>query len=238
MTTGRLHADEIPTDVDLVRRLLAAQFPQWADLPLAPVPSAGTDNAIYRLGADMAVRLPRIHWATGQIAKEWVWLPRLAPHLPVQLPVQLATGAPDAGYPYQWAVYAWLPGEHATSAFMPDPYVIARELAQCILALQRIDPAGGPPAVEHGLRGVPLALRDAGTRAAIAAMGGMLDAAAAMRVWEAALRAPAWAGPPVWFHGDLLPGNLLIRDGRLSAVFDEEADLAAELRHSTEARRG
>lgn len=228
MTPLRMHADEIPIDVGLVRQLLTAQFPQWADLPLSLVPSAGTDNAIYRLGADKAVRLPRIHWATGQIAKERTWLPRLAPHLPVQLPVQLAIGEPDAGYPYQWAVYAWLPGAHATSATIPDLPAVAHDLARFITALQQIDAAGGPPAVEHGLRGVPLALRDAGTRAAIAlcasfanaAMGKLIDAAAATRVWEAALQAPAWAGPPVWFHGDLLPGNLLVNDGRLSAVID------------------
>lgn len=149
------------------RRLLDAQFPQWADLPLAPVPSAGTDNAIYRLGDDLAVRLPRIHWATGQVVKERAWLPRLAPFLPLQLPVQLAVGEPAAGYPYQWAVYRWLPGEHATSAPLADPKQAARDLAAFILALQQIDTAGGPLASEHNLRGVPLALRDAATRAAI-----------------------------------------------------------------------
>jgi aminoglycoside phosphotransferase (APT) family kinase protein len=215
-----MHADEIPTDVGLVRRLLAAQFPQWASLSLTPVPSAGTDNAIYRLGDDLAVRLPRIHWATGQVAKERAWLPKLAPLLPLQLPEQLAIGAPDAGYPYQWAIYRWLPGEHATSAPLIDPQQAARDLAAFILALQQIDPVGGPPAREHNLRGVPLALRDAATRAAIAAMGGLIDTYLATQVWDAALRVPPWEGEPVWFHGDLLPGNLLVVDGRLSAVID------------------
>jgi aminoglycoside phosphotransferase (APT) family kinase protein len=215
-----MHIDEVPTDSGLVRRLLAAQFPQWADLPLAPVPSAGTDNAIYRLGDDLAVRLPRIHWATGQVAKERAWLPKLAPLLPLQLPVQLAVGEPGAAYPYQWAIYRWLPGEHATSAPLADPPLAARDLAAFILALQQIDPTGGPLATEHNLRGVPLALRDAATRAAIAAMGNLVDAELATRVWEAALRAPPWEREPVWFHGDLLPGNLLVVDGRLSAVID------------------
>lgn len=215
-----MHVDEIATDATLVRRLLAAQFPQWAALPITPVSSAGTDNAIYRLGADKAVRLPRIHWATGQIEKERQWLPKLAPRLPLQLPVQLAIGEPDAGYPYQWAVYRWLDGESAISAHIPDLCQAARDLAQFIVALQRLDPAGGPPAAEHNLRGVPLALRDASTRAAIAAMGSMIDADAATRVWETALRAPPWDRPPVWFHGDLLPGNLLVANGRLRAVID------------------
>lgn len=220
MPEVRMHADEVPTDVDLVRRLLAAQFPQWTDLPLAPVPSAGTDNAIFRLGDELAVRLPRIHWATGQVPKERELLPQIAPHLPLQLPEQLAVGEPDAGYPYQWAVYRWLPGEHATSARLADPHQAALDLARFILALQQIDPSGGPSALEHKLRGAPLALRDAATRAAIEEMGDLIDAGLALQVWEAALRAPAWEREPVWFHGDLLPGNLLVLDGRLSAVID------------------
>src|SRR5262249_21203517 len=97
MTTGKMHVDEVDTSVDLVARLLAGQFPQWASLPLVPVPSAGTDNALYRLGADMVVRLPRIDWAAGQAEKEQRWLPRLAPHLPLAIPVPLAQGEPGRG---------------------------------------------------------------------------------------------------------------------------------------------
>jgi aminoglycoside phosphotransferase (APT) family kinase protein len=220
MTGTRMHADEVPTDVGLVRRLLAAQFPQWAGLPLTPVPSAGTDNAVYRLGEDKAVRLPRIHWATGQIARERTWLPRLAPHLSLELPVQLAVGTPDAGYPYEWGVYRWLAGESAADAPSISLEEIAVALARFIAALQQLDPTGGPAAVEHQLRGAPLRLRDAVTRAAIDAMGAMIDTDAALRVWEEALRAPEWDRPPVWFHGDLLPGNLLVAEGRLSAVID------------------
>jgi aminoglycoside phosphotransferase (APT) family kinase protein len=228
MTGTRMHADEVPTDVGLVRRLLAAQFPQWASLPITPVPSAGTDNAIYRLGEDKALRLPRIHWATGQIAKERTWLPRLAPHLTLELPDQLAVGAPDAGYPYEWGVYRWLAGGSAADACIASLDEAAVALARFITALQRLDPTGGPAAVEHRLRGAPLHLRDEGTRAAIAlragfanaAMGAMVDADAALRVWEEVLRAPEWDRSPVWFHGDLLPGNLLVAEGRLSAVID------------------
>jgi len=95
-----MHVDEVRTDVSLVRQLLAAQFPQWADLPVTPVRSAGTDNAIYRLGDDMAVRLPRIHWAVDLVHKEQRWLPRLAPHLPLPIPVPIAKGMPGEGYPW------------------------------------------------------------------------------------------------------------------------------------------
>jgi aminoglycoside phosphotransferase (APT) family kinase protein len=116
MPAEKMHADEVDTDVSLVRRLLAAQFPHWADLPIAPVESAGTDNAIYRLDDEMAVRLPRIHWATGQVDKEQLWLPKLAPLLPVAIPVPLGRGEPAEGYPWSWSVYRWLKGENPTIA--------------------------------------------------------------------------------------------------------------------------
>jgi aminoglycoside phosphotransferase (APT) family kinase protein len=220
MPAGKMHADEVPTNVSLVRRLLAEQFPHWADLPIEPVQSAGTDNAIYRLGDDMAVRLPRIHWATGQVDKEHQWLPRLAPHLPLAIPIPLAKGIPGEGYPWQWSVYRWLEGENATIERITDPLQAAIDLAQFITALQQIDTTGGPRAGEHNLRGVPLATRDARTREAITALHGMIDTEAVTVAWEAALQAPDWGREPVWFHGDMLPGNLLFEQGRLSAVID------------------
>ena len=149
MPAGRMHSDEVDTDASLVRRLLAAQFPQWADLPIEPVHSAGTDNAIYRLGHDMAVRLPRIHRATGQVDKEHQWLPRLAPLLPLIIPVPLAKGEPAEGYPWHWSVYRWLEGENATLERIADPLQAATVLAQFVAALQRIDPTGGPPSGPH-----------------------------------------------------------------------------------------
>jgi aminoglycoside phosphotransferase (APT) family kinase protein len=221
MNARKMHSDEVDTDVSLVGRLLAGQFPQWADLPIEPVRSAGTDNALYRLGEDMVVRLPRIHWATGQVEKEQCWLPRLAPHLPLAIPVPLAMGVPVADYPWHWSVYRWLAGETATVEPVADLRQAATDLALFIAALQRIDPTGGPPPGPHNSsRGEPLALRDAQTRTAIASLHGMLDTGAVTAAWEAALAAPAWQGPPVWIHGDLQAGNLLARQGRLSAVID------------------
>jgi aminoglycoside phosphotransferase (APT) family kinase protein len=220
MTASKMHHDEVNTDASLVHRLLAAQFPQWADLPLASVDSAGTDNAIYRLGADMAVRLPRIHWAVGQVDKEHQWLPRLAPHLPLAIPVPLAKGEPGEGYPWHWSICRWLEGEDANFARIAVPCQTAIDLAQFISALQRIEITDGPLAQSHNLRGVPLATRDTGTREAIAALRGMVDVAAVTAAWEVALQAPGWDRAPVWFHGDLLPGNLLFERGRLSAVID------------------
>lgn len=215
----KMHDGEVETSAALVRRLLMRQFPRWAGLPIAAVPSAGTDHAIYRLGADLSVRLPRIDWAVGQAAKERQWLPRFAPFLPLRLPEALAQGEPDEGYPWPWAIYRWLEGENATTAAVDQP-AAAGEMARFLTALQQIDPTGGPPAGGHGLRGAPLAGRDAAVRQAIAALEGTIDTAAATAVWEEALRAAEWDRAPVWFHGDLLSGNVLVRDGRLSAVID------------------
>ena len=217
---GKMHEHEVATSVELVRRLLADQFPEWAGLPLAPVPSAGTDNALYRLGSDMVVRLPRIDWASGQALKEREWLPKLAPVLPLAVPMQLALGKPGHGYPWPWSVYRWLEGESAALERLADPAEAARSLAHFLMALQQIDPTGGPHSREHGLRGSPLHLRDAASRTALAAMPGLIDVDAALRVWEAALAAPEWDRPPVWFHGDLLSGNVLVERGRVSAVID------------------
>lgn len=215
-----MHAGEPWIDASLVRRLLAAQLPQWAGLPLRRVESAGTDNAIFRLGDDLAVRLPRIGWAVAQVEKEHRWLPRLAPHLPLPIPEPLALGVPGAGYPWPWAVHRWLAGEDALAAPVADLRQAAIDLARFIAALQRIDPAGGPRAGEASSRGVPLATRDAAVRAAIAALRRDIDGPAVTAAWEAALAAPAWDRPGVWLHGDLTAVNLLVRDGRLAAVID------------------
>lgn len=215
-----MHADELNIDASLVRRLLAAQLPEWADLPLQRVESAGTDNAIFRLGDDMAVRLPRIEWATAQVEKEHRWLPWLGPHLPLAIPMPLAKGMPAEGYPWQWAVHRWLDGENAIAEPVADMRQAAIDLARFIAALQRIDPTGGPPAGVASSRGVPLATRDVRVREAIAALRGEIDARAVTEAWDAALAAPAWRGPGVWLHGDLTAVNLLVREGRLSAVID------------------
>jgi aminoglycoside phosphotransferase (APT) family kinase protein len=162
------------------------------------------------------VRLPRIGWATGQVDREQRWLPRLAPLLPVAIPVVLGKGEPGEGYPWHWSVHRWLNGENPAVDGVTDTGSLATELAQFVAALHGIDPTGGPPAG----RGVPLDDRAEPTRTAVEALRGMVDTAAATAAWDVALQAPAWPGPPVWIHGDLLPGNLLIVDGRLSAVID------------------
>ncbi|MET9428444.1 aminoglycoside phosphotransferase family protein [Streptomyces sp. NPDC003036] len=219
MRAAKMHADEPDIDAALVRRLIAARFPRWAGLPVAPVDSAGTSNAMYRLGEDMVVRLPRTAGAAGDVGREHTWLPRLAPALPVPIPVPLGTGRAAEGYPWPWSVYRWLDGANPDIGRIAEPDAFARDLAEFAAALHGLDTAGGPASY----RGEPLARRDAETRAALAHLRGTLGTDAAARaslVWDTALRAPAWPGPPVWIHADLQPGNLLTAHGRLSAVID------------------
>ncbi|NUK15948.1 aminoglycoside phosphotransferase family protein [Streptomyces lunaelactis] len=216
MRARKMHAEELDIDVSLVRRLITAQFPQWAGLPVTLVDSAGTSNAMYRLGADMVVRLPRIAGAANDVEKEHQWLPRLAPRLPVAIPVPLGKGRPAEGYPWHWSVYRWLEGENPAVERIAEPGLLAKDLAEFVAALHRIDPADGPPSY----RSERLAMRDAATRHAIEELHGMVDTDAATAAWDAALQAPARPGPAVWVHADLQPGNLLIVRGRLSAVID------------------
>lgn len=217
MCASKIHADEVDIDASLVRRLLDAQFPQWADLPVTRVESAGTSNAMYRLGEDMVVRLPRVAGAADDVAKEHRWLPRLAAPLPIAIPVPLGRGTPAEGYPWPWSVYRWLDGETPViGRRIAEPDLLARQLAYFVRALQCIDPTGGPVAY----RGEPLATRDAATRDAMVQLREIVDIGAATAIWDAALGAPVWPGPPVWIHADLQPGNLLIVRGQLGAVID------------------
>ncbi|MDH6704002.1 aminoglycoside phosphotransferase (APT) family kinase protein [Kitasatospora sp. MAA19] len=213
----RMHPDELVIDAALVRRLISAQFPDWVGRPVTPVASTGTDNAMFRLGPDLAVRLPRVEWAAGDVRREKQWLPQLAPRLPLPIPAPLAVGRPAAGYPWEWSVLRWFDGVNPTAGAVAAPGALARDLAAFVNALRAVNPAGGPAA--H--RSAPLASRDGSTRAAIAQLAGAIDAEAATALWDKALRLPEYDGPPTWMHGDLTPGNLLLnRAGRLGAVID------------------
>jgi aminoglycoside phosphotransferase (APT) family kinase protein len=211
---------DITIDVSLVRRLVAAQFPEWKDLPVRPVANSGWDNRTFHLGEHMLVRLPSAAEYAVQVEKEHRWLPKLAPLLPLSIPVPLAIGEPAEGYPWKWSIYQWLEGNSAESAPIADLCDFATSLAQFLLALQQIDPTGGPPPGPHSFyRGGELKIYDSEARRAIAALKDKINAAAALEIWEAALAA-SWQGSPVWVHGDMSPGNLLVQDGRLCAVID------------------
>lgn len=220
MSNSDMHAEKVNINVSLVRRLVATQFPQWAGLPVKPVEFDGWDNRTFRLGKDMTVRLPSAEAYTLQVEKEHQWLPRLAPLLPLPIPVPLAMGVPADGYPWHWSVYRWIEGEISTIERIADLRRFATSLAQFLVALQRIDDTGGPPPGAHNFyRGGPLTTYDGETRQAIAVLDGEIDTDAVTAVWETALAA-TWHGSPVWFHGDVAAGNLLVKRGRLSAVID------------------
>jgi aminoglycoside phosphotransferase (APT) family kinase protein len=205
---------------ELAARLVAAQFPQWADLPVRPVEPGGWDNVTFRLGAGLSVRLPSGPGYAQQVDKEHRWLPLLAGRLPLPIPQPLARGAPGCGFPWPWSVYRWLPGTPLAASHVPDRTALAADLAGFLAALYRIDPAGGPLPGEHNFyRGGPLTVYDGETRDALKALEGEIDTVRAAQVWAEALAA-TWHGSPVWFHGDIADGNLLIDQGRLSAVID------------------
>jgi aminoglycoside phosphotransferase (APT) family kinase protein len=208
----RMHEDELEIGEALVRRLLVEQFPDWAELPLRWIEPSGTVNAIFRLGDDLSVRLPRRQGPTEPGSRELDWLPRLAPQLPVEIPVPLAQGRPGAGYSWFWEIHTWVAGETVPVAEI-DAVQAAHDLADLVRALQRIEPVGAPPPG----RGVALAERDSAFRYWLERFDGDPRVVPA---WERALAAPPWRGPPVWHHGDLDCRNWLIRDGRIGGVID------------------
>jgi aminoglycoside phosphotransferase (APT) family kinase protein len=212
----RMHDEEIDVDVDLVQRLLASQMPDLADRPLSIVEPWGTDHAIWRLGDDLVVRLPRMSWATEQVDLEAKWLPFLAPRLPVAVPEPLAVGRPAYGYPYRWAVHRWLIGEGASLTRMDDPGEFALALADVVRALRAVPTHGAPAAVN---RARPLQVYNDSALAAIESAAHLIDADAARAVWQEALEAAPHQGPPIWVHGDL-EGNCLLNGGRLAGIVD------------------
>lgn len=207
-------------DAALVRRLIAAQFPQWRDLPVTPVAVDGWDNRTYRLGPDLAVRLPTGPSYALAVEKEDRWLPILARSLPVAVPVPLAMGQPGEGYPFCWSVRRWLDGRTAREQPPADRTSFAICVADFLLALQRTDATDGPVAGEHSFfRGASLAHYDDETRRCLRAWPDRIDAERACAVWDAAL-GTSWDRAPVWFHGDLAIGNLLVQHDQLRAVID------------------
>jgi aminoglycoside phosphotransferase (APT) family kinase protein len=213
----KMHDEEVLVVDSMVRRLVDTQFPQWSDLSLRRVRSTGTDNAIFRLGDDMGVRLPRIHWAVSQVDMEWDWLPRLGGQLPAAVPIPLAKGQPGFGYPYPWLVSPWLEGEDLQRSSAVDLDRTAMEVAAFVVSLQGVSTGARPPA---GKRAGVLTPLDGRTRWAIGQLEGLVDIDRAAAVWDEALRAEPWDRAPVWTHGDLLAANIIMRGNSLAGVID------------------
>lgn len=216
-----MHDDEVDIDVTVARQVLSDQLPEYRELPLRRVASGGTDNAVFRLGEHLALRMPLRPGAVGSLLKEVRWLPVLAPHLTLDVPEVVAIGHPGAGYPFPWAVVRWLAGEDALTGHVDSMHETAVALGRLVRELQGIGVTeASRPGSEGFIRGLPLDGLDSCFRAALAQYEGLVDVERVAEVWEDALAAREWPGPPVWLHADLLPGNLLVRDGRLAAVID------------------
>ena len=222
-------AAEVDVSPDLVRRLLAAQHPDLAGLPVE-VMANGWDNLICRLGGELLVRLPRRAAAAVLILHEQRWLPVLAPRLPLPVPAPVRAGRPGLGYPWAWSVVPYLPGRVAARNPPADLSAAAATMGGFLGALHVPAPADAPV---NPFRGVPLAERSAAVAQNLDALGDSIDRRTVLHVWRAALATPAWDRAPVWLHGDLHPANILVHRGRISAVIDfgdiTSGDPAADL---------
>jgi aminoglycoside phosphotransferase (APT) family kinase protein len=211
-----MHEGEVDIDLDVVSRLVAAQFPELADHPISVVRSTGTVNALFRLGDRLCARLPRVeHWARN-LDTEWEWLPRLSPRLSLLIPEPVAKGEPTSWYPFSWAIYNWIDGSPYSDELVDDEERAAKDLARFVFELRSLDAEVGAP--RGGRR--PLRELDLLTREAIESSGDVIDRDAALAAWELALEAPAWDGEPTWIHSDLLRPNVLVDEGRICAVID------------------
>jgi aminoglycoside phosphotransferase (APT) family kinase protein len=215
MSAGKMHESEVDIDAQLVRQLLVEQLPHLSGLPVREVRQTGTVNAIFRLGGDLCVRLPRVARWGDSLAKELEWLPKLAGHVPLAIPELVAIGKAGSGYAFPWAIYRWISGETYARDRVHDEGQAAEGLANFVAHLRRVDPAGGPPTGRE-----PLLQLDAETRTAISSLHDALDAEAVMAAWDISLEAPPWNGEPVWMHCDLIPPNLLVDGGQVKAVID------------------
>lgn len=211
---------KILIDIFLVQQLIADQFPQWADLPITSVKSQGWDNRTFRLGEKMLVRLPSTEKYVSQVKKEAYWLPKLAPHLPLQIPVPLALGQPAEGYPWFWSIYQWIDGEAASYENIVNLNDFAIVLAEFLVALEKIKTKRGPLAGSQNFyRGGSLKIYDEQIQEAITILKEKIDTNLALAIWNEAL-ASHWKKSPVWVHGDIVADNLLVKNGKLIAVID------------------
>jgi aminoglycoside phosphotransferase (APT) family kinase protein len=222
MTIGAKPTAEVTIDPSFIRALLQEQQADLAHLSLIEV-AEGWDNKLFRLGDDLTVRVPRRAASAALIEHEQRWLPQLSPRLALPVPVPLRVGRPGSGFPWSWSVVPWFPGESALLAPPLDLATTAVALGRFLRALHQPAPESAP---HNPWRGVPLAARAKTVRQHLQQLDGLVDRGAVLALWERVLSTPPWSGPPLWIHGDLHPGNLVVNGGRLSAVIDF-GDLAA-----------
>ena len=212
--------NEISTDS--VKTLITTQFPHYAALSIKPVPHQGHDNRTFRLGPDLLIRLPTAETYALKVPIEQAFLPQLQPYLPLPIPCPLHQGTPSVDFPHPFSIYAWLEGNSANTVSLPENILItlAKDLAHFLKALHGIQKMTGPAPGQHNWwRGSALTVYDQDARQQINTLSHVIDHHQALNLWEHAC-ATSWQHPPVWIHGDVAPGNLLINNNHLSAVID------------------
>ncbi|WP_438351755.1 aminoglycoside phosphotransferase family protein [Paenibacillus sp. FA6] len=210
----------IDINKELVSRLIQAQFPQWSYLPIVPVKNSGHDNRTFHLGDEMSVRLPSKECYVPQVEKEMFWLPKLNFHLSLPISTPLVQGVPAEGYPWPWTVNKWIEGETVSYDNVGDLHQFAIDLARFLKELQAIDSTGGPFSGAHNFhRGGSLSVYNEETKAALRNLNSLVESDLFHDIWETALQSE-WTKKPVWVHGDVAPGNLLVNGGKLCAVID------------------
>jgi aminoglycoside phosphotransferase (APT) family kinase protein len=207
---------EVAIDARLVHALLLEQHPDLSNLPLIQV-GEGWDNAVFRLGEDLAVRLPRRAASAPMIEHELRWLPELAPRLPLPVPTPIRTGRPGSGFPWAWSVVRWVDGTNAASGTLRNPHAVALALGQFLRALHQPAPTDAP---RSPFRSIPLDARTSRLHEHLDQLGDTINRERVLALWDRLVITPRWSGPPTWIHGDLHPANLLLADDQLAAVID------------------
>lgn len=207
-------------NVELVKELIKEQYPKWGDLEIRPVEKSGHDNRTFHLGDDMSVRLPSRYEYASQIEKESTWLPKLKPYISFKIPSPIAKGSPSELYPFPWTVNNWIEGDAIKHDNVNDLNKLSVDIAKFLKELQAVDVTGGPIAGVHNFyRGGDLAVYDKETRDALENLKEVFPTNILESIWNTSLQS-RWESKPVWVHGDVAVGNLLVKNGELYSVID------------------
>ncbi|QTD56353.1 aminoglycoside phosphotransferase family protein [Parasphingorhabdus cellanae] len=213
-------ARRIEIDTTLVNKLIAQQFPKWSNLTLTQVIPGGWDHRTFRLGETLSVRLPSAECYAAQIEKEYYWLPILEDQMPVSIASPIALGVPTSDFPWPWSIFQWIEGNAATIQEISITKDFPDTLASFLIVLHKCPITDAPKPDSHNFfRGAHLSYYSKQIERVIDSLGKQIDQAAVRDLWSTAI-ASQWEQEPVWIHGDVAPGNLLLKSGKLTAVID------------------
>lgn len=213
---SKLHKDEIDISEEKVYSLLKEQKPEWAECSIQRIESSGSDNALFRLGDDFLMRMPRIEWAVSSILKEAEWVPKIASNISIPISESVFTGLPSKLYPWHWLILPWYEGQNPEFEKADELGKLAGDLANFCNQIHALSLPRGP----LSRRGIALNEIDIQTRQSLSMLGDEVDVARVERLWKSFCALPTWAHAPVWLHGDLHQGNMVTQNGRLAAVID------------------